>query len=270
MILFYCFIYNKSHNMELNDLSDYVYISNYRKAHVYINKKNNNLMFVTIANTPIINKITGTKVILNNDRFKKINTKSEVNLDVTIVTNASKEETLEYTIHNNEIILESYEDYLNNKFPLIKDQENIWIDNIFNGKSEQNNILYKDSNIILLPDIKWNNKDMDSLYCLVIFSNKGLKSIRDLDRSHVQLIKDTYIKCISIIENIYGIKKNKLRAYFHYHPSYWQLHMHINLLENIIYEHIECVHIVNSVIENLNLDTNYYKKIKLPVISNIL
>lgn len=73
------------------------------------------------------------------------------------------------------------------------------------------------------------------------------------------------ISIINILTSKYGFTLNMLRMYFH--PSFWYLHLHVNLI-NKSYNgmSVDHCHTLNSVIQNLQIDTDYYKKIKMEVV----
>ena len=157
--------------------------------------------------------------------------------------------------------LETYDEYL--KIDQTKlDKE--WIYNIIDHKAETNDIIYEDDNIILIPDYKW-DKDIRNLHILGIFKDKELYSIRELEGKHIGMLERSVEKCKEIINDEYGI--NKMWVFFHYHPSVWQLHLH--------FMNIECEsktyslprsHLVSTVIENLKISDDYYKKVKLEIL----
>jgi m7GpppX diphosphatase len=69
---------------------------------------------------------------------------------------------------------------------------------------------------------------------------------------------------LNIIETKYGLKEENLKIFFHYNPSTYHLHIHfINIYYTNAGSSVEYSHDLDIVIFNLNLDTNYYKKIHL-------
>jgi len=159
---------------------------------------------------------------------------------------------------------ESYDEYKNLK---VEDADKTWAYNIIDHIAEMDRIIYEDKDIILIPDYKWNNL-LDSLHILCFFKDKKLYSIRELVSSHLKLLQDTLVNCKKTINEKYKIPEENLLIYFHYHPSVWQLHIHfmnIKLINNSIL--IPRAHLVNQVIENLKIDSDYYKKVKLEVLT---
>ncbi|CCH58750.1 hypothetical protein TBLA_0A09660 [Henningerozyma blattae CBS 6284] len=105
-----------------------------------------------------------------------------------------------------------------------------WVKNILHNGAEAERIVYRDDDIVILPDLKWDGIDMDSLYLVGIVCRDDIRSIRDLNSSHITWLK-------SIKNNIYvsflkkyghsNIKPNQLRLFVHYQPSYYHFHIHI-------------------------------------------
>lgn len=66
--------------------------------------------------------------------------------------------------------------------------------NILEHKSEKDRIVYEDTDpengFILIPDLKWDGKQFETLYLLAICNKRGIKSLRDLNSSHIQLLNN--------------------------------------------------------------------------------
>lgn len=69
-----------------------------------------------------------------------------------------------------------------------------WVYNILDHKSEIERIIYEDNHaengFVLLPDLKWDGKQIETLYLLAICNVHGIKSIRDLKATHLPLLKN--------------------------------------------------------------------------------
>lgn len=69
-----------------------------------------------------------------------------------------------------------------------------WVYNILNKETEADRIVFEDtcpdSGFILLPDMKWDRKDMDALYLQALVHRRDILSLRDLDLSHLPLLKN--------------------------------------------------------------------------------
>lgn len=97
-----------------------------------------------------------------------------------------------------------------------------WVYNILNKKTEADRIVFEDtcpnSGFILLPDMKWDRKDMDALYLQALVHRRDILSLRDLDQSHLPLLKNILEKglvstCMwsmdQIISIIKGVEESK-------------------------------------------------------------
>ena len=66
--------------------------------------------------------------------------------------------------------------------------------NILEHKKEVERIIYEDldetNGFILMPDIKWDGKQMGDLYVIAICHKHGIRSISDLDETHLPLLKN--------------------------------------------------------------------------------
>ena len=67
------------------------------------------------------------------------------------------------------------------------------------------------------------------------------------------------LKIINIAK-LYNIKANELYIYFHYHPSYYHLHLHgcisnHSLLDSRYLRHF----FIDDIIENIQSNSTYYK-----------
>ena len=154
-----------------------------------------------------------------------------------------------------------------NKMKTFK-QDLSWVYNILEKKSETDRIIYENNHFILLPDIKWSGliNDTQSLYCLAITKDKTLLSMRDLRNEHIELLENIKCNTFKIIKQKYNINESAIRAYFHYPPSFYHLHIHFNVVNNNISGiNVNHAYDLYNVIENLKIDGMYYEKIKLRI-----
>lgn len=145
--------------------------------------------------------------------------------------------------------------------------DNVWIDNIINKKSETDKIIFENESFIILPDFKWNGT-IDNLYLLLIAKDQTLKSIRDLRAHHIPLLTDMIDKTKCLLKDKYDLDITNVRMYFHYRPSVWQLHLHINNINctKIFTCSVERAHSIINVINNLRSDDSYYNKAILEIV----
>jgi 3D (Asp-Asp-Asp) domain-containing protein len=200
-------------------------------------------------------KITGTAKVIEN--IKKENKRNYKKIKI---------ESVNQSILNigTKIKIETYDEYKKLK---VEDENKVWVYNIIDHIAEKERIIYEDQHIILIPDYKWNNS-IDCLHILCFFKDKKLYSIRELVGNHIDILENSLKNCKKCIKDKYDVSEDSLLIFFHYHPSVWHLHLHftnIKLINNSIL--IPRAHLVNQVIENLKIDSDYYKKVKLEVLT---
>jgi|LakMenEpi03Aug12_release.lakeMendotaPanAssembly.Ray.scaffolds.fasta_scaffold164584_2 m7GpppX diphosphatase len=235
---------------------------------IYTAKNNNSDAIIIIKNKEIIDNISNIKnlqLMLKNDRFYKYSGTTNTCIEIIVICPALDEDYAKYC-YNTKILLETPNIYKNEIYPKIIQQDLTWIDNIISGISEQDKIVYQDDDIIMLPDLKWTSNNIEEMYYLIIFKNKQLKSIRDLNKTHLPLLdKAKKISC-DLINKLHNIDNNQLRLYFHYRPTFWQLHLHINLINKVWKNSsIDNAYQLSKIITNIKLFDNYYQKIDIEV-----
>lgn len=143
-----------------------------------------------------------------------------------------------------------------------------WIYNILDHKKEVDRIVFEDPDpdvgFILLPDLKWTGEQMEDLYLQAIVRRRDISCLRDLDASHLPLLKNLQEKGTAAIKDKYGIPGHKLRVYLHYQPSFYHLHVHFTALS------FEApgtwagkAHLLSSVISNIETCSEYYQRATL-------
>lgn len=135
-------------------------------------------------------------------------------------------------------------------------------------KKESERIIFEDpceeTGFILLPDLKWDSKTTETLYCLALVRKHGLKSLRDLNATHLPLLRNILTKGVTAIEKKYAVARSQLRIYLHYQPSFYHLHVHFTYLKHDA-PGIFCEksHLLDTVISNIELMSDYYQKATL-------
>lgn len=79
-----------------------------------------------------------------------------------------------------------------------------WVYNILDRKSETERVVYENTHssegFVLLPDLKWDGKQIETLYLLAICNDRNIKSIRDLNEQHLPLLKNILVEgSVSIV-----------------------------------------------------------------------
>ena len=135
---------------------------------------------------------------------------------------------------------------------LCNDSSHQWIYNIINknldGSDEE--IIHDTPKWCLCVDKHGGN---DTRY-LVIFKDTSLQTIRDLRQKNLSILYEVE----SFVKNWLGVESCQYKLYFHYMPSTFQLHLHINTIHAARnYQRIQPLHVV---IRNLEVDNLYYQK----------
>lgn len=221
--------------------------------------------FIGIASADLNSKLKSAKV----QEIIFLNSIFIAELKVSIVYPATEKHIAKYVEQQLFLIEETPELYQNIILPcLLGDQFSLdWVYNILEHKQEQDKIVFEDldqeNGFILLPDYKWNGQ-IESLYLLAIVMDRSIKSIRDLNEQHLTLLENIKTKSLEAIKEKYGLEKKKIRAYFHYQPSFYHLHVHFTYLQ---YEapgnFCEKSHLLNSVIDNIKMKSDYYQQATL-------
>lgn len=166
---------------------------------------------------------------------------------------------MSYRLHQR-IIKESYNDYLEraSKRNPHKDQ---WIKDIVNGKTKTEGILYQDTEFIMFPPAKWDMKDMKTFHMLAFVKDFSIRSMRDLNGSHISLLENILNIGGEQIEQKYNVQKDKLKIYVHYPPTSWILHVHFNVIDdNTSSSSVEYSNSLYNIIINLKMNPDYYQQ----------
>jgi len=132
-----------------------------------------------------------------------------------------------------------------------------WIYRIIDGEKEQESVLHRCSDFVILPDTDAFN-DEAVLNWIVIFTDTSLISLRCLRGEHVPVLQAIQAKVDELIPPQFAHPM----IYFHYPPSVWQLHLHVvapcdalrttNSMQKVCF--------LEDVICNLRIDSDYYAK----------
>lgn len=93
------------------------------------------------------------------------------------------------------------------------------VTNILTYKTESEKILYEDDDFILLPDFKWDLKDVNTLYLQAIVRDGSIKTLRDLRYHHLPILRQIRRAAHDVVKK-WDIRPGGLRLYVHYQPSY--------------------------------------------------
>ncbi|KAM6999909.1 m7GpppX diphosphatase [Tautogolabrus adspersus] len=187
-------------------------------------------------------------------------------IKTTVVCPATEKHVKKYQRQESFLVEETGEDYQSITLPYIQQQSFSlqWVYNILEKKAEADRVVFEDPDpkvgFVLLPDFKWDQKQVDDLYLIALAHCRGIRSLRDLKSEHLPLLQNIFEKGKEAIMQRYNIPASKLRVYLHYQPSYYHLHVHFTKLG---YEApgcgVERAHLLADVIQNLQSDSQYYK-----------
>ena len=222
--------------------------------------KNQGKKYTFITKSNWMDKMEAKDVILENDVFIKHNaTINNLDGELIICSDINKIDGF-----CKKIVRETYSEYLDfiKKRDFKKEQ---WVYNILEGTAEQEKILFRDERLVIIPTYTWSDhNDLAKMYILTFPMEKILHSIRDLDGSHIELLEYMKLKTLEIIKNTYGFESDIIKMYLHYMPSTYHLHIHFVLISNIdVNSSCEYSHELNTVIENLKINFDYYKLVTL-------
>lgn len=96
--------------------------------------------------------------------------------------------------------------------------------NILSHKTEFEKILYEDPSpidgFIVLPDFKWDCTTISQLYLVALIHASDVKSLRDLRKCHINLLKSIRREVARVSMEKWGVGHDSLRLFIHYQPSY--------------------------------------------------
>lgn len=202
------------------------------------------------------------KLKMKNDRFSYYEATAQYQVEVSIIDQATPKDIAKYFPTTKfKFRGESYSDYQKLIQPFAEKSDKTWIYNILDGKAEQERVLLDDPQFVLLPNGNWSGQveEADQLHCLAIVKQKNILSLRDVTDDHYQLLGSILDKGFKVIENKYGIHQSRIRAYIHYHPTFWHLHIHFKLVENISPHEFDRIHSVFSILQNIQIQPHYYQ-----------
>jgi m7GpppX diphosphatase len=144
-----------------------------------------------------------------------------------------------------------------------------WIHEVIAEKREKDRVKLRTPEFVLLPDVKTSRKCEDKkFHWLALVTDTEVRTLRDLRGKHVAMLKNIQQQALAKIREETGLDHEQVMAYIHYPPSVYQLHVHF---KHPIGTHDTLrMHSLASIINNLELDPEYYLKstLQLPVYVN--
>ena len=188
-------------------------------------------------------------------------------IKATVIYPATERHILKYSIKKSQMFEETADVYARCIKAFVEKQALScqWVFNILEKKSEAERIFVEDGDpkngFICVPDLKWNTVDMGTFHVIGIVQRRDLRSIRDVTAEELPLLKNMKDKCLCAIKEKYGLNPEDLRVFFHYQPTFYHLHLHFTSLGvHGAHVHVERAHLLTDVIQNLESDSDFYKK----------
>lgn len=129
-----------------------------------------------------------------------------------------------------------YKEYIKPYMQQQRDERRLnWMRNIIDGKMEVEDVIYRtpkgrdgDEGFLLLPDLNWDRKTMESLHLLGLVESNDIWSLRDLKKKHIGWLKKMRAMFLEATLKTYlELEEDQLKFYVHYQPTYYHFHIHI-------------------------------------------
>lgn len=170
-----------------------------------------------------------------------------------------------------------------------------WITSIIEGNQEQDEVILRTDEFVLLPDTERVNRywriqsnanqarqesagqprqenangkcsPRRTLNWLSIVHDRAVHTMRDLRGGHIPMLRRMLDGCMGAIERETGIPRDQVMAYVHYPPSVYQLHVHFSYpYGQYCHRDAYRIHSLGGIINNLEIDSDYYAKATLYV-----
>ncbi|KAM5311259.1 m7GpppX diphosphatase isoform 2-T2 [Glossophaga mutica] len=114
----------------------------------------------------------------------------------TVVYPATEKHLQKYLRQDLHLVRETGSDYKNVTSPYLESQSLSiqWVYNILDKKAEADRIVFENPDpsdgFVLIPDLKWNQQQLDDLYLIAICHRRGIRSLRDLTAEHLPLLRN--------------------------------------------------------------------------------
>lgn len=201
--------------------------------------------FSTESPFPVVETISNFRLIEQNDIYSEgmawsfsPSTDHDPDIKISIIANATPLHIAKKTKQKQFLIRETPEIYSSIVLPYITaipPERTQWVLNILSHKTEFEKILYEDPSpidgFIVLPDFKWDCTTISQLYLVALIHASDVKSLRDLRKCHINLLKSIRREVARVSMEKWGVGHDSLRLFIHYQPSYYHLHVHAVALE---------------------------------------
>lgn len=166
-------------------------------------------------------------------------TEHHEDLKINLIYPCNDKHVKKYSKQGARVITETsaiYKDYVRPYMQLQREQGRLnWVFNIIDSKTEVEDVIYRtpkgrdgDEGFLLLPDLNWDRKTLESLHLLGLVERLDIWTLRDLKKKHVGWLEEMRTKLIQATIKTYPeIEEDQLKLYVHYQPTYYHFHIHI-------------------------------------------
>uniref|UniRef100_A0A0N5AHC7 m7GpppX diphosphatase n=1 Tax=Syphacia muris TaxID=451379 RepID=A0A0N5AHC7_9BILA len=212
-------------------------------------------------------------MLAENDKYKNLQvllSPEFADVKATLIYPCNDYDIAKYRGQKHYVIRETAELYFEFVAPFLKEfMPSIeWINKILAHEAETDRLIIEDTDasvgFMLYPDLKWDGVNIENLYTLAVVNRKDIKCIRDLTSEHLQLLTNIRDKSYAAIESKYGLKRCQVRAFVHYHPTFYHFHVHfVNVSCNVPGIYIGKAILLDDIIQNIEFCGNFYQKATL-------
>ena len=141
-----------------------------------------------------------------------------------------------------------------------------WVYNILDGIAEQDSVLCQEEDVengyVAVRSPNWKDDLHANAFYLCLVRNHNLKSLRDLNASHLPLLKGLRDGCLAAMEEKHGLASVNVHVYFHYQPSFFHLHVHFRAIGASADPNLVTAreYPLSDVIDNIEICSDYYTR----------
>jgi len=191
-------------------------------------------------------------------------------LKINIICPATSTHVRKYTRQEQVMVRETpamYEQAVKPYIDAVPPSRTKWVQNILDGVSEKDKVLYSDADFMLLPDMKWDLTTVSALYLVALVRDPDIRSLRDLRGKHIPLLKSIREAAERIVAGRWSLpERGSLRMYIHYQPSYYRFHVHVvnvNYQGGFLGMTVGQAHLLDDVISLLEINSDVFEKMTL-------
>ena len=220
----------------------------------------------TCFDSSFFSQITSAEKAFENDCYSKYLAKLSDNpLELELIYPANERQIAKFRPSEYAIVTETAEIYYEKVKPFIDaipESDIKWVQNIVSGQKEE--IIFETEQYVLLKDYKMLVPGEERFYYLSLLKEWSVKSIRDLNESHLPLLEELYLPTIKKVAELTGVAENKISCFVHYYPSFFWFHVHYCKTGEFtdstgINRSID----LGTLIENIRMKTDYYQNVTL-------